>query len=39
MLEGRTGSASARRHAGHAEEGTHAVQVERVLFVNEPSRD
>ena len=39
VLEGRMGSASARRHAGHAVEGTHAVEVEGVLFVEEPSRD
>ena len=28
----------ALRHASHAVEGTYAVEVERVLFVDEPSR-
>ena len=39
MLERRKGYVSARRHASHAVEGTHAVRVERVLFDDEPSRD
>ena len=39
VLEGRKECVSALRHAYHAAEGTHAVKVERVLFVDEPSRD
>ena len=39
MIGWRKECALARRHAGHAVEGTHAVEVERMVFVDESSQD